>query len=492
MFRNLARRNQSLLQRQLTVLDDDGAPGDRPGRARRPLQDGPPHHPHAAARGRPHHSLRRPPGRSWSSPGEADRRDARRGRRGRGLRPDDGRHAVARGAGRLRRHRPDPPAGRADRERDYPLPAVHRRSGWAARRVANGFAIEIEDRGLGMVPQRLAGTQRAAGEPPDINPANTEQLGLFVVGQLARRHRVSVMLRPSPYGGTTAVVLIPARAHRRGRPGRDPAGRAPAAAGTAAGPHVPTDRTVPRRRHGATWILRRQPATAAPTHGAASARPGGARPGFNGDLKPARRSASATALRRRPGRATRPRPRAATRRAADSGDRPSGERERPILRARCGARRAPAASPRPAASARVPARRAQARQGPGASGRSVRAQASRAPGSCLRRRRPARMCPGRDRGAGRPAATPPTAGVRCLHPDRQRAGRAATGPRPQSYPEFGAPALRPGSTADTPIFREASTAYQDSRWRRKRNLRRKRKLRKWCRFWEPAGHSREL
>ncbi len=45
--------------------------------------------------------------------------------------------------------------------------------------------------------------------PPDINPANTEQLGLFVVGQLARRHGIRVMLRPSPYGGTTAVVLIP-------------------------------------------------------------------------------------------------------------------------------------------------------------------------------------------------------------------------------------------------------------------------------------------
>src|ERR1700758_5360540 len=65
--------------------------------------------------------------------------------------------------------------------------------------VTNGFAIEIEDRGLGMTPQRLAELNDRLANPPDLNPANTEQLGLFVVGQLAWRHRISVLLRPSPY-----------------------------------------------------------------------------------------------------------------------------------------------------------------------------------------------------------------------------------------------------------------------------------------------------
>jgi signal transduction histidine kinase len=77
--------------------------------------------------------------------------------------------------------------------------------------VANGFAIEIEDRGLGMTPARMAELNERLANPPDINPANTEQLGLFVVGQLARRHGIGVTLRPSPFGGTTAVVLIPQR-----------------------------------------------------------------------------------------------------------------------------------------------------------------------------------------------------------------------------------------------------------------------------------------
>jgi hypothetical protein len=105
----------------------------------------------------------------------------------------------------------------------------------AGETVANGFAIEIEDRGLGMAPQRVQELNERLANPPDINPANTEQLGLFVVGQLARRHGVRVMLRPSPYGGTTAVVLIPlALIVDDGPAAITSGGRAPAAAGAAA------------------------------------------------------------------------------------------------------------------------------------------------------------------------------------------------------------------------------------------------------------------
>jgi hypothetical protein len=104
--------------------------------------------------------------------------------------------------------------------------------------VANGFAIEIEDRGLGMVPQRLQELNERLANPPDINPANTEQLGLFVVGQLARRHGVRVMLRPSPYGGTTAVVLIPlALIVEDGPAAITSGGRAPETAGNGNGSH---------------------------------------------------------------------------------------------------------------------------------------------------------------------------------------------------------------------------------------------------------------
>jgi signal transduction histidine kinase len=75
--------------------------------------------------------------------------------------------------------------------------------------VASGFAIEIEDRGLGMGPERMAELNARLAEPPEFNPADSEQLGLFVVSQLAKRHGIRVTLKASPYGGTAAIVLIP-------------------------------------------------------------------------------------------------------------------------------------------------------------------------------------------------------------------------------------------------------------------------------------------
>ena len=78
-----------------------------------------------------------------------------------------------------------------------------------AGRVANGFAIEIDDRGLGIEADQLHTINKRLARPPDFDLANVDQLGLFVVGKLAARHGVRVALRPSAYGGTTAVVLLP-------------------------------------------------------------------------------------------------------------------------------------------------------------------------------------------------------------------------------------------------------------------------------------------
>jgi signal transduction histidine kinase len=73
----------------------------------------------------------------------------------------------------------------------------------------HGFAVEIEDRGLGMSAAALARANRRLAQPPEFNPADAAQLGLFVVARLAARHGIQVNLRPSPYGGVTAIVLIP-------------------------------------------------------------------------------------------------------------------------------------------------------------------------------------------------------------------------------------------------------------------------------------------
>jgi hypothetical protein len=78
-----------------------------------------------------------------------------------------------------------------------------------AERVANGFAIEIDDRGLGIEPAQLDELNQQLADPPDFDLANADRLGLFVGAKLASRHGVRVALRPSPYGGTTAIVLMP-------------------------------------------------------------------------------------------------------------------------------------------------------------------------------------------------------------------------------------------------------------------------------------------
>jgi nitrate/nitrite sensing protein/histidine kinase/DNA gyrase B/HSP90-like ATPase len=75
--------------------------------------------------------------------------------------------------------------------------------------VASGYAVEIEDRGLGMTPERLAEINTRIADPPEFNLAGSVQLGLYVVGRLAERYGVEIQLKRSPYGGTTAVVLIP-------------------------------------------------------------------------------------------------------------------------------------------------------------------------------------------------------------------------------------------------------------------------------------------
>ncbi|WP_462166347.1 sensor histidine kinase, partial [Frankia sp. AiPs1] len=75
--------------------------------------------------------------------------------------------------------------------------------------VSNGFVIEVEDRGLGMNPEEFQALNERLANPPPFDLSTSERLGLFVVGRLAERHSVSVRLRPSPYGGTMAIVLVP-------------------------------------------------------------------------------------------------------------------------------------------------------------------------------------------------------------------------------------------------------------------------------------------
>ncbi|WP_160146908.1 sensor histidine kinase [Thermomonospora echinospora] len=76
--------------------------------------------------------------------------------------------------------------------------------------VPNGFVVEIEDRGLGLKTETLEEINRRLADPPEFDLSDLGRLGLFVVARLAERHHIKVSLRSSPYGGTTAIVLVPA------------------------------------------------------------------------------------------------------------------------------------------------------------------------------------------------------------------------------------------------------------------------------------------
>jgi signal transduction histidine kinase len=79
----------------------------------------------------------------------------------------------------------------------------------AARPTTIGYLIEVEDRGLGMTEDELSSANERLANPPEIDFALSRMLGFFVVGRLAERHGIKVQLRQSPYGGVTALVLIP-------------------------------------------------------------------------------------------------------------------------------------------------------------------------------------------------------------------------------------------------------------------------------------------
>jgi signal transduction histidine kinase len=80
----------------------------------------------------------------------------------------------------------------------------------SAHRVPDGVLVEIEDHGLGMSPSALDETNRRLARPQGLDPAQSARLGLFVVALLAAQRGIRVVLRQSEYQGVTAAVTIPA------------------------------------------------------------------------------------------------------------------------------------------------------------------------------------------------------------------------------------------------------------------------------------------
>ncbi|MFB7862874.1 sensor histidine kinase [Streptomyces sp. NPDC056069] len=93
-----------------------------------------------------------------------------------------------------------------------------------AQYVTAGLAIEVEDRGLGMPVGEQNKMNDLLADPDQVNVAHLLQdgrIGLFVVSALARRHGIAVRLQSNIYGGVQAVLVLP-----QGLLGADPEGLA--------------------------------------------------------------------------------------------------------------------------------------------------------------------------------------------------------------------------------------------------------------------------
>ena len=75
--------------------------------------------------------------------------------------------------------------------------------------TTGGALIEITDRGIGMAPKDMAyaNWQLENAQAPDVNVP--KWMGLFVVARLAARHGIRVRLQPAEFGGLTALVWLP-------------------------------------------------------------------------------------------------------------------------------------------------------------------------------------------------------------------------------------------------------------------------------------------
>jgi signal transduction histidine kinase len=72
----------------------------------------------------------------------------------------------------------------------------------------SAFVLSIEDSGIGMSEDDLARANQLLADPPDVDLTHST-LGHHVVARLARRYRISVRVAGTPGGGVTALVTLP-------------------------------------------------------------------------------------------------------------------------------------------------------------------------------------------------------------------------------------------------------------------------------------------
>ncbi|HEY3871739.1 MAG TPA: nitrate- and nitrite sensing domain-containing protein [Actinocrinis sp.] len=82
---------------------------------------------------------------------------------------------------------------------------------WIAARPASdgGVIVRIEDAGIGMKRSEMDEANDRIGNPPVVDVSVSRRMGLFVVGRLAARHSVAVRLDEAQTGGVGASIHVP-------------------------------------------------------------------------------------------------------------------------------------------------------------------------------------------------------------------------------------------------------------------------------------------
>jgi signal transduction histidine kinase len=74
---------------------------------------------------------------------------------------------------------------------------------------SGGVLLDITDTGVGISDQEMSHANWRLDNPPVVDVAVSRRMGLFVVGRLAARHGVRVRLRHAQAGGLTALIWLP-------------------------------------------------------------------------------------------------------------------------------------------------------------------------------------------------------------------------------------------------------------------------------------------
>jgi signal transduction histidine kinase len=74
---------------------------------------------------------------------------------------------------------------------------------------SGGVLLDITDQGVGMSADEMAHANWRLDKPPDVDVTVSRRMGLYVVARLAARHGIRVRLRSATMGGLTALVWLP-------------------------------------------------------------------------------------------------------------------------------------------------------------------------------------------------------------------------------------------------------------------------------------------